>query len=74
MEIPVVALTQPPPGGVPVAVLSAGSSHGALAGTRRDILCAECGFGAVVVRPPDRCPMCGGTSWHERVTPRGRGK
>jgi hypothetical protein len=73
MEVPVVALPQPSPDGVAVAGLPVTSSHGSLAGSRRDIGCAECGFGAVVVRPPDRCPMCGGTSWHERVTPEGTG-
>jgi hypothetical protein len=74
MEVPVIALTPPPPAGVPVVVHSVGSSNGSVAGTRRDIGCAECGFGAVVVRPPDRCPMCGGTSWRERATPPRRGK
>jgi rubrerythrin len=30
---------------------------------RAEIRCAGCGYGAVVVRLPERCPMCGSTSW-----------
>ena len=74
MEIPVVALTESPLDHVPVPAGSSGASDGVPAGTRRDISCAACGFGAIVVRPPDRCPMCGGTGWHTRVTAKGRDK
>jgi hypothetical protein len=28
-----------------------------------EIRCVGCGYGGVVVRLPDRCPMCGGSSW-----------
>ena len=73
MEIPVVALTQPLLGDAPLAVPAAESSNDLLARTRRDIGCADCGFGAVVVRQPDRCPMCGGTNWHELSTSQGTG-
>ena len=30
---------------------------------RAEIHCAGCGYGAVVARLPERCPMCGSTSW-----------
>lgn len=30
---------------------------------RAEIRCARCGYGAVVTRLPERCPMCGSTSW-----------
>ena len=30
---------------------------------RTEVRCAECGYGAVVVRPPARCPMCGERRW-----------
>jgi hypothetical protein len=30
---------------------------------RAEVHCAGCGYGAVVARLPDRCPMCGGTHW-----------
>jgi predicted Zn-ribbon and HTH transcriptional regulator len=30
---------------------------------RAEVHCAECGYGAVVARLPDRCPMCGSTHW-----------
>ena len=30
---------------------------------RAEIRCAGCGYGAVVARLPERCPMCGSTSW-----------
>ena len=33
------------------------------AGTRLELRCAGCGFGAIVVRAPDRCPMCGASEW-----------
>ena len=32
-------------------------------GGRAEIRCAGCGYGAVVARLPERCPMCGSTSW-----------
>jgi primosomal protein N' len=28
-----------------------------------EIRCAACGYGAVVARLPERCPMCGSASW-----------
>jgi len=30
---------------------------------RLELRCAGCGFGAIVVRAPDRCPMCGAEEW-----------
>lgn len=30
---------------------------------KRDVRCAECGYGAVVRVLPDACPMCQGSSW-----------
>jgi predicted Zn-ribbon and HTH transcriptional regulator len=30
---------------------------------RAEVHCAGCGYGAVVARLPDRCPMCGSTQW-----------
>jgi hypothetical protein len=30
---------------------------------RRDLCCADCGYGVVVVRAPERCPMCHGIAW-----------
>jgi rubredoxin len=35
--------------------------------SRRELVCADCGYGILVRRPPERCPMCGGTRWR---TPR----
>jgi rubrerythrin len=32
-------------------------------GARLELRCAVCGFGAIVVRAPDRCPMCGSAEW-----------
>lgn len=32
-------------------------------GSRVEIRCAGCGYGAVVARLPERCPMCGSTNW-----------
>jgi rubrerythrin len=32
-------------------------------GTRLELRCAICSFGAIAVRPPDRCPMCGAAEW-----------
>jgi rubrerythrin len=31
--------------------------------TRLELRCSSCGFGAIVVRAPDRCPMCGASEW-----------
>ena len=31
---------------------------------RVEIRCTGCGYGGVVARLPDRCPMCGGGEWH----------
>jgi hypothetical protein len=30
---------------------------------RVEIRCCGCGYGAVVARRPQRCPMCGHTNW-----------
>jgi rubrerythrin len=30
---------------------------------RRELVCALCGYGIVVARVPDRCPMCGSEQW-----------
>jgi rubrerythrin len=30
---------------------------------RRELVCALCGYGIVVTRAPDRCPMCGSEQW-----------
>jgi rubrerythrin len=32
-------------------------------GTRRELRCPDCGYGAVVAHPLRRCPMCGGGDW-----------
>lgn len=38
---------------------------------RREVRCAACGYGAVVIRLPRACPMCGGSDWTEiRLHPR----
>jgi hypothetical protein len=40
---------------------------------RVEIRCAGCGYGGVVVRLPDRCPMCGGCRWQRiKSTPAAR--
>jgi hypothetical protein len=31
---------------------------------RVEIRCTGCGYGGVVTRLPDRCPMCGTRRWH----------
>jgi hypothetical protein len=36
---------------------------------RFEIRCAGCGYGGVVERFPDRCPMCGGSSWQKVDAP-----
>jgi rubrerythrin len=36
---------------------------GARSGTRRELRCPDCGYGAVVTHPLRRCPMCGGGDW-----------
>ena len=28
-----------------------------------DLLCTSCGYGVAVRIAPDRCPMCGGSTW-----------
>jgi len=30
---------------------------------RRELVCTSCLYGVVVVEPPARCPMCGGSEW-----------
>jgi rubrerythrin len=30
---------------------------------RFDLLCSTCGYGVVVSIAPERCPMCGGSTW-----------
>jgi rubrerythrin len=30
---------------------------------RRELVCGLCGYGIVVARAPDRCPMCGSGQW-----------
>jgi hypothetical protein len=35
---------------------------------RVEIRCAGCGYGGVVARLPDRCPMCGARRW-QRISP-----
>jgi rubrerythrin len=30
---------------------------------RVEVHCCGCGYGAVVARPPTRCPMCGRGAW-----------
>lgn len=37
---------------------------------RFEVRCAGCGYGGVVERFPDRCPMCGGSDWETVDTPR----
>jgi hypothetical protein len=53
-----------PPLSTPLApefVALAARQHGV--GGRAEIHCAGCGYGAVVARLPERCPMCGSTNW-----------
>lgn len=40
---------------------------------RVEIRCTCCGYGGVVARLPDRCPMCGARSWQRMrsTLPRG---
>ena len=34
---------------------------------RHEFRCGTCGYGAVALKAPVRCPMCGGASWtHHR--------
>lgn len=40
-------------------------------GHRAEIRCAGCGYGAVVVRLPERCPMCRSTGWWAPSSGRG---
>jgi rubrerythrin len=37
--------------------------HDSAQGKRLELRCSICGFGAIVVRAPDRCPMCGASEW-----------
>lgn len=30
-----------------------------------DFCCATCGYGVARLRPPERCPMCGGSGWKQ---------
>ena len=30
---------------------------------RRELSCPACGYGIVLDRKPERCPMCGGGQW-----------
>ena len=30
---------------------------------RRELVCANCGYGITVTHAPDRCPMCGCGEW-----------
>jgi rubrerythrin len=30
---------------------------------RHDYRCTSCGYGAVALKAPPRCPMCGGIAW-----------
>jgi hypothetical protein len=30
---------------------------------RRELVCADCGYGITVRQAPDRCPMCGCGQW-----------
>jgi len=46
-------------------VIPAGA--GQEAPSRRELVCADCGYGIFVRKPPERCPMCGRTRWQ---TPR----
>lgn len=36
-------------------------------GTRRELRCRGCGYGAIAAHPISRCPMCGGDDW-QRAT------
>jgi hypothetical protein len=53
---------------------AAASALGAFSDDDRvEIHCCGCGYGAVVARPPVRCPMCGQGTWrpaagHDRRT------
>jgi rubrerythrin len=33
---------------------------------RHDYRCDACGYGAVALKAPSRCPMCGGADWTRR--------
>jgi len=33
---------------------------------KHDRACVRCGYGVASLRAPDRCPMCGGTTWRPR--------
>jgi len=36
---------------------------------RRELVCCGCGYGVVVAREPERCPMCHGSSWRPQPRP-----
>ncbi|HEY3541282.1 MAG TPA: hypothetical protein VGK79_01965 [Gaiellaceae bacterium] len=57
-----------------VSLLATPARQGAerAAARRTEIRCADCGYGGVVARLPDRCPMCGGVVWRERSRRSGR--
>ena len=31
-----------------------------------DFRCTTCGYGVARLRPPERCPMCGGSRWQQQ--------
>jgi len=63
MAIGVDALRRrPADAGAALRASSLGAT-GSQAGTRRELRCRVCGFGAVVAHPLRRCPMCGGVDW-----------
>ncbi len=43
--------------------VSRSDGHAHADGARRELRCAGCGFGAITVEPPERCPMCGVADW-----------
>jgi hypothetical protein len=58
-------MTAPPsPFSKPLALdLRAPATRQRHADGRAEIRCAGCGYGAVLRELPERCPMCGSTSW-----------
>ena len=32
-------------------------------GPKLSLECSSCGYGVAVATPPERCPMCGGSTW-----------
>jgi ribosomal protein S27AE len=63
MEIRVDALRQRPADVGAAFRASSLGAPGSQAGTRRELRCPDCGFGAVVAHPLRRCRMCGGNDW-----------